>query len=495
MRQRVFLAWLLLGVCASLAGLVYYVTDVIEGMMTADQFATAARWARLVDAWVFPVVVFLWVISAVLTPDRGQRLPLVGDVALFGACVLIFTVPAVMGRVQRSLAAATSQASIFRQADRIVTEALTAREGFDESGAWARCLFALATDGGNVFAKEMLLNAPSLTELRAARFGAGARKDRFERIRLAMWCREQGDGAAAREEFAGILAEDPNDPSAARALRADQEPPHRPTRSVDLREPVAGADNGAVPRGMTYVPEGTYCIRESRDKIGMQGFHIDRFEVTNAEYAKFLEAVEQSGDANWRHPQQPVPKDHTPAFWGDPIFNGPELPVVGVDWFDAYAFSMWANKRLPLELEWEAAARGADGRVYPWGDRWDRSACNSPERFVLYELWGFPTVEWPVWVGSAAARDAFIRLSATAPGASFPIDESPTGCFDMAGNVEEWVADWFENASGGSLAQGGNICGVRGGSWVYGGPSRPVYYRTAGAPNERRNCRGFRCAR
>jgi formylglycine-generating enzyme required for sulfatase activity len=258
---------------------------------------------------------------------------------------------------------------------------------------------------------------------------------------------------------------------------------------------------------MVYVPEGQFRIHEGREVRKVRSFFIDRCEVTNAEYAKFLDEVERNGDAGYCHPRQPARKDHTPAQWGDPIFNAPELPVVGVDWFDAYAFATWAKKRLPTDEEWEAAARGVEGRIFPWGDRWERSLANTPDRFLVYELWGWATVDWAGWVPSAAARDAFIKLSAATPAGAFLRDQSPFGCLDMAGNVEEWVADWFgaESSAGGGPASGGGvpaapgadtaICGVRGGSWVYGGLQRPLSFRTGAEPLARATYRGFRCAK
>ena len=128
--------------------------------------------------------------------------------------------------------------------------------------------------------------------------------------------------------------------------------------------------------------------------VKLKAYAIDRYEVTNAQYRRFLADVAELGDEHYRHPDQPKGKDHTPRYWKqfNPLLKNPEFarlaqfdattftsdnkPVVGVDWFDAYAYAKWAGKRLPTEAEWELAARGADGRRWPWGNDWQWGLCN-----------------------------------------------------------------------------------------------------------------------
>lgn len=180
-------------------------------------------------------------------------------------------------------------------------------------------------------------------------------------------------------------------------------------------------------------------VPDTRPETAVGAFYLDRHEVTNAQYRAFLAWVKEHGDAALRHPRQPAGKDHTPRYWkpfrpkllretgmarlqpfDDGTFRKDEHPVVGVDWFDAYAYARWAGKRLPTEAEWELAARGTDDRAWPWGDAWDFARCNSGG----YERKG--------------EKDGFVY---TAPVGSYPRGASPCGCLDMAGNVWEWVAD------------------------------------------------------
>ena len=104
----------------------------------------------------------------------------------------------------------------------------------------------------------------------------------------------------------------------------------------------------------------------------LQEFFIDAYEVTNAKYVVFLMHIRETGDHSRCMKGEPD-TDHEPKFWADRRFNGPRQPVVGVTYYDAYAYAAWAGKRLPSEHEWEKAARGTDGRAFPWGAKFRKS--------------------------------------------------------------------------------------------------------------------------
>ena len=101
---------------------------------------------------------------------------------------------------------------------------------------------------------------------------------------------------------------------------------------------------------MVLVPSGDFIMGEERKVVHVNEFYIDKFPITNPQYKKFVNTTGAK----------------EPFFWNNERFNKPLQPVVGVSWNDAVAYTRWAGKRLPREIEWEKAARGVDGRVYPW---------------------------------------------------------------------------------------------------------------------------------
>lgn len=208
-------------------------------------------------------------------------------------------------------------------------------------------------------------------------------------------------------------------------------------------------------------------------EVYLDAYYMDKYEVTNALYWEFLDYVKRTGDHSKCHPGEPKDKDHTPEKWyEDRYFDHPDYPVVRIDWYDAYAFASWAGKRLPTEAEWEKAARGTDGRRFPWGDVFSASRVN----------WG---ATGPLSVGSYESGD------------------SVYGCHDMAGGVMEWCSDWFDryyyktapnsNPKGPETPTG--VRSMRGGSLF----ANTVYLlrcskRSLGRPDERNKAVGFRCA-
>jgi formylglycine-generating enzyme required for sulfatase activity len=222
-----------------------------------------------------------------------------------------------------------------------------------------------------------------------------------------------------------------------------------------------------------------------RHRVHLDAFYIDRYEVTNALFEKFVRATghrttaerEGSGWA-WQDKdgkRQWVKVDG--AEWRRPSGPGSSTsadhPVVQVSWHDADAYCKWAGKRLPTEAEWEKAARGTDGRRYPWGEDWDPSKANGA-----------------------------MTVKTTRPVGSYSGGVSPYGAHDMAGNVLEWVADWLDedyykrsperNPRG---PDSGQYRVLRGGSWYFS----PVYLRSAArshsSPGYRGDDLGCRCAR
>jgi formylglycine-generating enzyme required for sulfatase activity len=215
------------------------------------------------------------------------------------------------------------------------------------------------------------------------------------------------------------------------------------------------------------LPEGEGDDDESpAHPVYVPGFRMDKYEVTNAQYSKFIESVHSHPPSYWKNGNYPPGKaDH---------------PVAYVDWFDANDYCHWAGKRLPSEEEWEKAARGTDGRHFPWGDTFDFKKANTPQYWLLKHEKGD-----------------------TMPVGSFENGKSPYGLYDMAGNVYEWTASWYKPYPGNrapNIHYGQKNRILRGGSWYdclsYGcGLSSPSYNRSRFNPDIKNKGFGFRCAK
>ena len=254
----------------------------------------------------------------------------------------------------------------------------------------------------------------------------------------------------------------------------------------------------AVPEGMAQIPAGKFWMGRAysifldsadllpRDKmddrpannIYLDAFSIDKYEVTNADYARFVDATGARPPWHWHQGKIP---------------NGEErFPVFNVNWFEATDFCKWAGKRLPTEAEWEKAARGGlDRNHYSWGDA---EIDRGEERLLAPQTAGRNT--------STAAPAVIGRRYAMAVGSFAP---NGYGLYDMTGNVMEWTNDWYDgnyypfmpkqNPKG---PETGRYRSVRGaGFFDQGGhgEEKTVNYRNFSDPDLRSTTIGFRCAK
>jgi len=221
---------------------------------------------------------------------------------------------------------------------------------------------------------------------------------------------------------------------------------------------------------MAGIPSGSFLYDDDKKPSQIEApFEIDIYPVTNRRYDEFVAAniYESDDEAIWTEEGLKWRKKegvHWPAFWDDEKWNQPDHPVVGVSWYEAVAYCNWLNKtraqgyayQLPTDEQWERAARGTNGREYPWGDEFDKERCNTEE--------------------SGIGRTTRVTR--------YPNGISPEGCYDMAGNVWEWTS-----------SKAGSGYSLRGGSWVLPRDLARCAARYWGIPGLHNNYVGFRCAR
>ena len=224
-------------------------------------------------------------------------------------------------------------------------------------------------------------------------------------------------------------------------------------------------------RSMVLVPAGEFIMGSSMGeaderperRVYLDAFFMDRHETTVEQYAKFLDATSHDAPPEWNIMSRAMHQ---------------KRPVVNVEWADAAAYCTWAGKRQPTEAEWEKAARGTDGRLYPWG------------------------YESPTRVHANLRKETWSNHYVLSTVGSYEDGKSPYDIYDMAGNVWEWVSDWYDadyyktaplrNPTG--PARGMSKV-VRGGSWGSGPEGLRAAERETHVPSFQGYGTGFRCAK
>jgi len=234
-----------------------------------------------------------------------------------------------------------------------------------------------------------------------------------------------------------------------------------PGVAIPVSEPV---------EGMVFIPGGAFTMGYDKrhpdeapaHTVTLPGFYMDQYEVTHREYKVFAEETKRPFPDDWVQGRYPSGKD--------------EHPVNFVTWYDAHDYCQWVNKRLPFEEEWEKAARGVDGRLFPWGNTFDPQKANTPQS----------------------------KIGDTTPVGHFPEGKSPFGLYDMGGNVWEWTNSWAVAYPGNPRPKAhyynGGYRVLRGGSWVdcsfyRCGISAFTFNRGYFKPETKNRGFGFRCAK
>jgi len=243
------------------------------------------------------------------------------------------------------------------------------------------------------------------------------------------------------------------------------------------------------------VPDRTFGWRDSTpsQKVWLPPYLMDEYPVTNDQYDEFAGEVQGLGH-RWCHPLEPPNKLHDRNTADDSRF-GHDHPVTGVDWYDAYSYSRWAEKQLPTEFQWEKAARGPSNLVWPWGNEWDGSRCNWSGRVFDLE-----SSDLPRWRASLVSVSSEFPRVVTTSVTAFPDGKSGYGIMDLVGNAWEWTRSESETGrfySPSLRPQGFRTKGpvLKGGAWSSLPGLMFPSYRGRDAPFCRHSEIGFRCVR
>ncbi len=287
----------------------------------------------------------------------------------------------------------------------------------------------------------------------------------------------------------------PTTPPATAAPTATISPPaptSAPTGGPAVTMQRRGKDNAE----MVLIPAGAFVAGSEITRTAyLDAFWIDRTEVTNDQFKQFVDATGYKTEAEkqgWGYEYVILSWERVPGLsWltpggaGSSIADRSREPVGLVSWDDAAAYCAWADKRLPTEAEWEKAARGSDGRAFAWGNTWDGAKLNFCEANCSYS-----------WKESGI-NDGYAESS---PVGSFAQGASPFGALDVAGNVWEWVDNWYAPdyatsiAARGSAAPGSGDKVVRGGAWSIHQAYVSTTSRLPVTPLFRERSVGMRCA-
>ncbi len=212
---------------------------------------------------------------------------------------------------------------------------------------------------------------------------------------------------------------------------------------------------------MVEIPAGVFQYGDDKERVKIEKpFQIDIYPVTNRQFEAFIQDKGYQSEDYWSNEgKEWKQKNHItqPGYWDKDKWNQPEHPVVGVSYYEAEAYAKWAGKELPTEEQWERAARGTDGRTYPWGDEFDKEKCNTTDE-------------------SGIGKTTRVTL--------YPNGISPDGCYDMAGNVWEWTT-----------SSKGKLLMLRGGSWSSLHDDARCAACLRSDPSRRNLNVGFRCVR